>query len=76
MLMTLSIPSYVGENKPYGNVGDMENSGVEFEAGYKFNVADAHFSLKGNASYLKNKLIKLGNDTGLPTTTVSRQQAR
>ena len=62
--MTLSIPSYVGENKPYGNVGDMENSGVEFEAGYKFNVADAHFSLKGNASYLKNKLIKLGNDTG------------
>ncbi len=64
MLMTLSIPSYVGENKPYGNVGDMENSGVEFEAGYKFNVADAHFSLKGNASYLKNKLIKLGNDTG------------
>ena len=64
MLMTLAIPSYVGESKPYGNVGDMENSGVEFELGYKFNVADARFSIKGNASYLKNKLVKLGNDTG------------
>ncbi len=64
MLMTMSIPNYVGENLPIGNVGTMENSGVEFELGYKFSIADAHFSINGNASYLKNKLINLGNDTG------------
>ena len=64
MLMTMSIPSYVGETKPIGNVGKMENSGVEFEAGYKFSVADAVFNIRGNASYLTNKLVELGNDTG------------
>ena len=42
----------------------LENSGVEFELGYKFNVADAQFSIRGNASYLHNELIELGNDTG------------
>lgn len=64
MLMTMAIPSYVGETLPIGNVGKMENSGVEFELGYKFNIADATFNIRGNASYLKNKLINLGNDTG------------
>ena len=64
MLMTMAIPSYVGETKPIGNVGKMENSGVEFELGYKFNIADATFQIRGNASYLKNELIELGNDTG------------
>src|SRR5574344_295601 len=42
MLMTMNIPSYVGEAKPTGNVGEMENSGVEFEAGYRFHIADAN----------------------------------
>ena len=64
MLMTMNIPSYVGEAKPLGNVGDMVNSGVEFELGYKFNAGDAKFAVKGNASYLKNELIEYGNDTG------------
>lgn len=64
MLMTMNIPSYVGEAKPIGNVGDMENSGVEFEAGYKFNLGTAKFQLKGNASYLHNKLLKYGNEAG------------
>ena len=64
MLMTMAIPSYVGETLPIGNVGKMENSGVEFELGYKFRIADATFNIRGNASYLKNKLVNLGNDTG------------
>ena len=42
MIIAMPIPSYVGENKPLGNVGDMENKGIEFELGYKFNIADAH----------------------------------
>lgn len=64
MLMEMYIPDYVGETKPTGNVGKMQNRGVEFELGYKFNIGQAHFSIKGNASYLKNKLISLGNETG------------
>ncbi|MBP5488583.1 MAG: TonB-dependent receptor [Bacteroidales bacterium] len=64
MLMTMPIPSYVGESKPIGNVGLMSNSGVEFELGYKYSIGDWNFRIGGNATYLKNKLIKLGNDTG------------
>ncbi len=64
MIIDMPIPSYVGEQRPQANVGDMENSGWEFELGYKWNISDAHFSIKGNASYLKNKLKNLGNDTG------------
>ncbi len=64
MIIEMPIPSYVGESKPLGNVGDMQNSGFEFELGYKWNVSDAKFALKGNATYLKNELKNLGNDTG------------
>ena len=67
MLKDMNIPSYVGESKPIGNVGDMENTGIEFELGYKFNITDAKFQIKGNASYLKNKLVKLGNAAGFDT---------
>ncbi len=72
MLMTMPIPSYVGETKPIGNVGDMENSGIEFELGYKWNISDARFAIKGNASYLKNKLKNLGNDTGFLNYGISQ----
>ena len=64
MLKEMPIPSYVGESFPIGNVGDMENSGIEFELGYKWNVSDAKFSVKSNVTYLKNKLIRLGNSSG------------
>jgi TonB-linked SusC/RagA family outer membrane protein len=64
MLITMPIPSYVGESKPTGNVGSMRNSGVEFESSYRFKVSDWNFRIGANASYLKNKLIDLGNETG------------
>lgn len=64
MLMTMNIPSYVGESKPTGNVGKMENSGVELEATYKLHKGDWNFRASGNISYLKNKLIEYGNESG------------
>ena len=64
MLMEIPVPLYVGSARPIGNVGKMENSGFEFEAGYKWNISDARFHIKGNAAYLKNKVVNLGNDTG------------
>lgn len=64
MLMTMSLPSYVGEQIPVGNVGKMKNSGVEMEAAYKFRVSDWNFRVGGNLSYLKNELIEYGNEAG------------
>lgn len=64
MLMEMNIPKYVGEARPIGNVGIMDNSGVELEAGCKFAVRDFNFHLGGNLTYLKNKLVEYGNEAG------------
>jgi TonB-dependent starch-binding outer membrane protein SusC len=64
MLMEQPIPDYVGRGKPTANVGDMENWGLEFELGYKHRIDEFVFNIVANASYLKNKLVKLGNQSG------------
>jgi TonB-linked SusC/RagA family outer membrane protein len=64
MLMAVPIPTYVGMEAPAGNVGDMENWGLEFEVGWKGDVGDFHYFVNANASYLQNKLVKLGNASG------------
>lgn len=64
MLMTMSLPQYVGEAIPVGNVGKMRNSGVEFDLNYRQNFGDLSLRVYANASYLKNKLIAYGNEQG------------
>ncbi len=64
MLMDIPIPDYVGQGAPVGNVGDMENWGLEFEAGWKNKVGNVNYFVSANASYMKNKLINLGNANG------------
>jgi len=64
MLMDQPIPAYVGKGAPIANAGDMENWGLEFETGYKIKIHDFQFNAHANASYLQNKLIKLGNASG------------
>ncbi len=64
MLMDQPIPSYVGQGAPIGNVGNMENWGLEFEVGWKQVVGDFRYNISANASYLRNKLIKLGTASG------------
>ena len=64
MLMEMSLPQYVGEAIPYGNVGKMRNSGVEFDLGYRQTIGDFFFRVGANASYLRNKLINYGNTQG------------
>ena len=72
MIIDMPIPSYVGEQRPLANVGDMENSGWEFELGYKWHIGDARFGVKANAAYLKNELKNLGNDTGFLNYGISQ----
>lgn len=64
MLKEMSIPSYLGEARPWGNVGTMKNEGFELEAGYRIQKNDWSFGVSANASYLKNELINLGNSDG------------
>ena len=67
MLMAMPIPQYIGNDAPWGNVGSMDNQGIEIDVNYKFKVSDVKVSVSGNASYIKNELIKLGNSTGWAT---------
>ena len=64
MLIQVPIPAYVGQGSPWGNVGDMKNSGLEFELGWKQVVNDFKYHISANASYAKNILVNLGNATG------------
>lgn len=74
MLKDIPTPGYFGEVAATGNVGSMENSGVEFEVGYNWNVGDWNFHVGANASYLKNELIKLGNQSGYMTVQTAQNR--
>lgn len=81
MLMNMSVPSYVGESVPVGNVGTMDNQGVEMELNFTRNFGDWTVTAGGNLTYLKNKLIEYGNEEGWAnydsfqgTGTISRAQ--
>jgi len=62
ILMSVTIPAYVGLGNPVGNVGGMQNSGVELELGYNKKFGDLNLSVKGNVSYVKNRVTYLGAD--------------
>ncbi|OCA78703.1 SusC/RagA family TonB-linked outer membrane protein, partial [Chryseobacterium contaminans] len=63
ILRQISIPGYVGvPNLPWSNVGDMENSGLELELGYKKSWKDFSISVNGNFATIKNKVLRLEND--------------
>ena len=64
MLMNMPIPGYAGDSAPVGNVGTMDNRGWEFELDWKHDFNGLFVQLGANATYLKNELINLVNDTG------------
>ena len=65
MLIEMPVPSYLGESKPWGNVGSMSNSGVELDLNYRYSIGDFNFSVGANASYIKTLLINAGNESGI-----------
>lgn len=62
MLMPVTFPDYAGiTGVGFGNIGNMENKGVEIEIGYDKTINDFRLGLKGNVSYIKNRVTFLGN---------------
>ncbi|MCR5077297.1 MAG: TonB-dependent receptor [Prevotella sp.] len=64
MLMDAPIPDYVGLAAPMSNLGKMKNWGLEFEMGWRDQIGDFHYNIQANATYMRNKLIDLGNESG------------
>ncbi|MEO5777063.1 MAG: TonB-dependent receptor [Flavobacterium sp.] len=55
------IPGYVGsEAAPTANIADMNNSGLEFELGYKKKINDFNISASATFATLKNEVTDLG----------------
>lgn len=64
MLAEMPVPTYIGQSKPWGNLGSMENWGIEMELGWKDNIKDFSYWVNTNWSYSRNKLLDLGNASG------------
>jgi len=61
ILQTVIFPAYVGATgSSFGNVADMENKGVELELGYHKKLGEFNLNIRGNVSYLRNKVTYLG----------------
>ena len=65
MLREAINPGYVGQSANYVNTGEIDNTGIEFDLGYRFSpVRDLRISIRANASYVKNTVINYGNAAG------------
>jgi TonB-dependent starch-binding outer membrane protein SusC len=65
MLAQMPVPALVGDAAPWGNVGTIENRGVELELGYKTKLGALNLDVKGNLSFLKNEVVNIGNEDGI-----------
>ena len=62
--MQMPLPAYVGDTPPMVMWVRWKISGIEMDLSYRFQVSDLNVKFGANASYLKNKLIELGNAEG------------
>lgn len=61
ILQPLDLPRFVGATgSAYGNVADMDNSGLELELGYHGKVGAVNLDLGANVSYQQNEVVFLG----------------
>jgi TonB-linked SusC/RagA family outer membrane protein len=59
ILLTLPIPAVVGLNPPPQNAGVVENKGWEFSLTHRSNIGGLRYSVTGNISDMKNRIISL-----------------
>ncbi len=75
----LSIPSTFGATLPDENYAQVDVKGLELSVGYKNQIGDFRYNIKGNLGYAKDKVVKLDvpanyrpyqNPIGLPLNTI------
>jgi TonB-linked SusC/RagA family outer membrane protein len=70
MLYDPDLPGHVGaQEMPFTNVASMQNTGVEFIAGYKNYNRKFHYDFKLNFSHVKNEVLSLGSASYIPSVT-------
>lgn len=62
ILRTVNIPAQIGGlSGPQENIGTMDNTGYEIAVSYRNNIAAFNYSVSGNVSYNKNKVVNINN---------------
>ena len=60
-----NVPRYTGQTAPMVNTGQVDNRGIEFDLGYRFQpVRDLHIGIRANASLVRNEIVDFGNVVG------------
>ena len=62
MLLGITVPAFVGNAGPVGNIASLENQGFELELGYDNKIGDFNFDIGGNISYVENTITDLGQE--------------
>jgi TonB-linked SusC/RagA family outer membrane protein len=62
LLSQSTIPWLVGNLSPWINAGDILNTGIEFDLGFRNNSGDFSYGINANASYLHNEVLSLSDD--------------
>jgi TonB-dependent starch-binding outer membrane protein SusC len=65
LLVDAPIPGYIGNYSPTINAGDVRNSGLEFELGFKNHIGKLSYAISYNFSFNNNKVTYLGNNEGI-----------
>ncbi|PTX18887.1 TonB-linked SusC/RagA family outer membrane protein [Pontibacter mucosus] len=73
MLQLDLIPSYVGLNAPYVNIGKMTNKGWELSLGWKDAVGDFTYQVTGNVSDVKNEVVDLGGREYISGSRITKE---
>jgi len=64
-LLIEQLPNYLGaNNSPYINSGSINNKGIEFSATYRNNSRDLKWSISGNVTTIRNKVLSVGDQGG------------
>ncbi len=63
MLLTSSVPSYLGIIGPDINGGKITNQGLEFELGYHKSEGSLLIDISGNLTYISTNVVDLGEST-------------
>jgi TonB-dependent starch-binding outer membrane protein SusC len=65
LLVEAPIPGYIGNYSPTINAGNVKNTGIELEMGYKNKIDHFSYSVNYNISYNKNEVTYIGNTEGI-----------
>jgi len=62
LLLGVEVPAFVGNAGPVANIAELTNEGFELELGFDRKFGKFNIDISGNASYVDNTIIDLGQD--------------